>query len=96
MTTHPLDSLTADEINKAVDLYRAHDESDENTLFINVTLVEPSKESVRSYKEREEFDRTVKIVGVDYNPDGGFVASIDLKKEQDTALERLPNEAQAA
>ncbi|GIS76030.1 MAG: hypothetical protein CM1200mP12_17490 [Gammaproteobacteria bacterium] len=23
MTTHPLDSLTADEINKAVDLYRA-------------------------------------------------------------------------
>ncbi len=96
MTTHPLDSLTADEINKAVDLYRAHDESDENTLFINVTLVEPSKESVRSYKEGEEFDRSVKIIGVDSNPDGGFVASIDLKKEQVTALERLPNEAQAA
>ena len=96
MTTHPLDSLTADEINKAVDLYRAYDVSDENTLFINVTLVEPSKESVRSYKEGEEFDRSVKIIGVDSNPDGGFVASIDLKKEQVTALERLPNEAQAA
>ena len=64
MTTHPLDSLTADEINKAVDLYRAHDESDENTLFINVTLVEPSKEFVRSYKEGEEFDRSEKIVQI--------------------------------
>ena len=96
MKSHPLESLTAEEINKAVDLYRSHDKSDENTLFINITLVELSKEIVRSYKEGEEFDRSVKIVGVDSKPDGGFVASIDLNKEEVTALERLPNEAQAA
>ena len=96
MKSHPLESLTAEEINKAVDLYRSYDKSDEKTLFINITLVELSKETVRSYKEGEEFDRSVKIVGVDSKPDGGFVASIDLNKEEITALERLPNEAQAA
>ena len=96
MKSHPLESLTAEEINKAVDLYRSYDKSDEKTLFINITLVELSKETVRSYKEGEEFDRSVKIVGVDSKPDGGFVASIDLNKEEVTALERLPNEAQSA
>ena len=39
MKSHPLESLTAEEINKAVDLYRSHDKSDEKTLFINITLV---------------------------------------------------------
>ena len=75
MKSHPLESLTAEEINKAVDLYRSHDKSDEKTLFINITLVELSKEIVRSYKEGEEFDRSVKIVGVDSKPDGGFAVS---------------------
>ena len=43
MIKHPLESLTEDEINKAVDLFKSHDNSDENTLFTNITLVEPSK-----------------------------------------------------
>ncbi|MBK49469.1 MAG: tyramine oxidase [Chloroflexi bacterium] len=96
MKSHPLESLTADEINRAVHLYRSHGKADENTLFTNITLVEPSKETVRDYKEGQEFDRSVKIVGVDSNPDGGFVASIDLKKEKVIGIERLSNEAQAA
>ncbi len=96
MIKHPLESLTEDEINKAVDLYKSHDNSDENTLFTNITLVEPSKEIVRNYKDGDGFDRSVKIVGVDSNPDGGFVASVDLNKEEVSSVERLPNEAQAA
>ena len=78
---HPLSILSVDEINKAVEIYRSHNKSDDNSLFTNITLVEPSKETVRDYKEGEEFDRLVKIVGVDLNPDGGFITTIDLKKE---------------
>ncbi|MEC7910304.1 MAG: tyramine oxidase, partial [Pseudomonadota bacterium] len=80
--SHPLDQISSEEIEKAVDLYKSHDNSDENTLFINITLVEPSKEIVRNYKDGDGFDRSVKIVGVDSNPDGGFVASVDLNKEE--------------
>ena len=92
---HPLSILSVDEINKAVEIYRSYNKSDDNALFTNITLVEPSKETVRDYKEGEEFDRLVKIVGVDSNPDGGFIATIDLKKEEVIGIERLTNDAQA-
>ena len=46
MKLHPLESLTAEEINKAVDLYRSHDKSDENTLFINITLIFVRKKKI--------------------------------------------------
>ncbi len=94
-TEHPLSILSFDEINKAVEIFRSHSKSDDNSLFTNITLVEPSKETIRGYKEGEEFDRLVKIVGVDSNPDGGFVSSIDLKKEKVTGIERLSNDAQS-
>ena len=94
-TEHPLSILSFDEINKAVEIFRSHSKSDDNSLFTNITLVEPSKETIKGYKEGEEFDRLVKIVGVDSNPDGGFVSSIDLKKEKVTGIERLSNDAQS-
>jgi len=50
---HPLSILSVDEINKAVEIYRSHNKSDDNSLFTNITLVEPSKEIVRDYKEDE-------------------------------------------
>ena len=94
-TEHPLSILSFDEINKAVEIFRSHSKSDDNCLFTNITLVEPSKETIKGYKEGEEFDRLVRIVGVDSNPDGGFVSSIDLKKEKVTGIERLSNDAQS-
>jgi len=94
-TEHPLSILSFDEINKAVEIFRSHSKSDDNSLFTNITLVEPSKETIKGYKEGEEFDRLVRIVGVDSNPDGGFVSSIDLKKEKVTGIERLSNDAQS-
>ena len=102
MITHPLDSLTANEINKAVDLYRSHDESDENTLFTNVTLVEPSKDTVRSFKEGEDLYSSGlgkvfppnylvgKVVLIEDKPDNKLlnidVEFIDLPEEQDYFL----------
>ena len=43
---HPLEPITADEINIAVDLCRSHAGFDEAALFMNISLVEPEKEFV--------------------------------------------------
>ena len=47
---HPLDQITAEEINKAADLCKSREGFDENTIFINISLVEPEKEFTRTYK----------------------------------------------
>ena len=59
--THPLDQITSEEINKAADLCKSHESFDENTIFINISLVEPEKEFIRTYKSGEEFPRQLRI-----------------------------------
>ena len=51
---HPLELISADEINIAVDLCRSYEGFDENALFINISLVEPEKEFVRNYKQGDD------------------------------------------
>ena len=41
---HPLEQISAEEINNAVKLCRSLDGFDENALFVNISLVEPEKE----------------------------------------------------
>ena len=58
---HPLDQISSEEINIAVDLCRTYVEFDENALFMNISLVEPKKEFVRSYKQGDDCPRNLKI-----------------------------------
>ena len=51
---HPLDQISSEEINIAVDLCRSYEGFDENALFINISLVEPEKEYVRNYKQGDD------------------------------------------
>ena len=48
---HPLDQITADEINTAVELCRSSESVMDDALFVNISLVEPDKEFVRNFKE---------------------------------------------
>ena len=66
---HPLELISADEINIAVDLCRSYEGFDENALFINISLVEPEKEFVRNYKQGDDCPRNLKIRGIDSNED---------------------------
>ena len=48
---HPLEQISSDEINIAVDLCRSYEGFDENALFINISLVEPEKEFVETIRK---------------------------------------------
>ncbi len=91
---HPLDQISSEEINIAVDLCRTYEGFDENALFINISLVEPEKEFVRNYKQGDDCPRNLKIRGIDSNEDGGFVAIVDLKANKVDSLKRVSEKAQ--
>lgn len=91
---HPLEPISVDEINIAVDLCRSYGGFDENALFVNISLVEPDKEIIRGYKQGDDCPRNLKIRGIDSNEDGGFVAIIDLQANQVTSLNRVSKNAQ--
>ena len=91
---HPLEQISSDEINIAVDLCRSYEGFDENALFINISLVEPEKEFVRNYKQGDDCPRNLKIRGIDSNEDGGFVAIVDLKANKVDSLKRVSEKAQ--
>ena len=91
---HPLDQIGAEEIEHAVELCRSHKGFDENTMFINISLVEPKKEQIRNYKSGDELPRTLRIRGVDSNADGGFVVIVDIKANEISSFDRVSKEAQ--
>ena len=91
---HPLEQISAEEINNAVKLCRSFDGFDENALFVNISLVEPEKEFVRNYKQGDDCPRMLKIRGIDSKEDGGFVAIIDLKSNEVNSLNRVSEKAQ--
>ena len=93
---HPLDQITADEINTAVELCRSSSSVMDDALFVNISLVEPDKEFVRNFKEGDDCPRNLKIRGIDSQPDGGFVAILDVVAKKIAKVDRVPNEAQVS
>ena len=93
---HPLDQITADEINTAVELCRSSESVMDDALFVNISLVEPDKEFVRNFKEGDDCPRNLKIRGIDSQPDGGFVAILDVVAKKIAKVDRVPNEAQVS
>jgi primary-amine oxidase len=93
---HPLDQITADEINTAVELCRSSESVKDDALFVNISLVEPDKEFVRNFKEGDDCPRNLKIRGIDSQPDGGFVAILDVVAKKIAKVDRVPNEAQVS
>ncbi len=92
---HPLSILTNEEISKAVEIFKRHESYDENCSYSHISLVEPEKEIVRSFQLGNSFQRSVKLLGVDSAPDGGFIVIVDLDAGKITKFERLSNKAQA-
>ena len=89
--THPLEPLSATEIQDAVAIFRqAH--ADEHAVFCSSGLEEPTKSLV---KAGAPTDRVVRLLGTDSVSDGGFEALVNLTKQQIDRLDRLPSEAQA-
>ena len=70
MTTHPLDPATADEIERAVDLFRTAHGSD--AWFSSCGRVEPGKAALKAWQEGNDPLRVIRLLGVDRSGDGGF------------------------
>ena len=52
--SHPLDQISSEEIEKAVDLYKSHEKFDEETIFSNISLVEPEKQLLREHEATQK------------------------------------------
>ena len=91
--THPLDQIISEEINKAVDLCKTHQDFWEETVFLSISLVEPDKELLRK-GSNVELSRKLKIRGIDSNSDGGFESILDITNNQIISLDRVSNDAQ--
>ncbi len=78
--SHPLDALTADEVERAIAL--AQPQLGERAEFCSVALVEPSKEGLKSFAPGDPAPRRLRFLGYDYpdgeHPDGGFDMTVDL------------------
>ena len=89
---HPLDSLSVEEIEKSVTLFKRDKNSDENSVYSYIVLDEPDKEFVINFKPGDSFSRKAKIIGIDSNSKG-FEALIDLSNEEVVSIISLSENA---
>lgn len=81
--SHPLDPLTAKEIEAAAAL--AKSELSDKAVFCSVALVEPKKEVLDLQDVTRSVPRNLLLVGYEYtdsNPDGGFEANVNVDERQ--------------
>ncbi len=62
MKKHPLEMLTGDEIERAVEVLRASGRVTEDALFASIVLHEPNKAALRSWKPGDPVERRVRAV----------------------------------
>jgi len=62
--THPLEMLTGDEIERAVEIVRASGRIPEGALFAHIVLHEPHKDDLAHWKPGDPVERHVRLVVV--------------------------------
>ncbi len=88
--SHPLDSLTADEIVRAVAILKAERSLDDRTRFETVTLNEPPKEKVLSYREGDSFEREAFFIVFDNRTSKTHEAIVSLTDQKVTSWKHIP------
>ncbi|MGA7412686.1 MAG: hypothetical protein WBW33_19565, partial [Bryobacteraceae bacterium] len=78
MSRHPLEPLTAQEVETAVSLIKALPDFDGSTRIISVMLKEPSKEHVHTWPSVSIADRQAKVVLLDNTRNETSVVDLDL------------------
>jgi primary-amine oxidase len=77
---HPLDPLTADEINDAVTIVRKTRALADDVLFVRVFLHEPPKEIVLGFREGDPVDREAFVIVRDRRARATFEAVVSLRR----------------
>jgi primary-amine oxidase len=87
---HPLDPLTADEINEAVRIVKTQPNFPTDVLFSTVQLQEPPKPEVWNYKGGKNFRRESFIVVMDRPRNKTFEAIVDLRGKKILSWREMP------
>ncbi len=81
--THPLDPLTAEEVERAAALVKPG--LGDHAAFCSVALVEPPKDALKALVAGDHLPRRLRFMGFDHpegEPDGGFDAVVDLAADR--------------
>ncbi|MBI4783603.1 MAG: primary-amine oxidase [Oscillatoriophycideae cyanobacterium NC_groundwater_1537_Pr4_S-0.65um_50_18] len=87
---HPLDPLSAAEIEAAVSLVKTQQNLGEQVRFISVSLHEPPKGTVLSFESGQPFDREVEMVLLDNASRGTYEAIVSLTANAVTSWKLIP------
>ncbi|HEY9626383.1 MAG TPA: primary-amine oxidase [Coleofasciculaceae cyanobacterium] len=87
---HPLDPLSAAEIEAAVSLVKTQQNLGEQVRFISVSLHEPPKGMVMSFESGQPFEREVEMVLLDNASRGTYEAIVSLTANAVTSWKLIP------
>ncbi|MFQ3284198.1 MAG: primary-amine oxidase, partial [Natronomonas sp.] len=86
---HPLEQLTAEEIETAVDIFEAESELGSGVQYHNVMLNEPPKSATKAFEPGDPFDREVDIVA--RKDRETYEATVSLTEEELKTCEHIPD-----
>jgi len=89
--SYPLDPLTADEMQKAVQILRDEKLVTTNTWYNIINLKEPPKKEVLSWQPGTPFRREAFVSFYDYAKPGMTEAVVDLRTGKTISVKTLPN-----
>ena len=88
--THPLEPLTAQEVQLAVTLLRDHSKVTPTTRFVSVSLQESPKETVQQFTGRESIRREAFAVLFDNATNSCYEASVSLTDRKVLSWKHIP------
>ena len=86
---HPLDPLTATEVEWAVSLLRDERKLGDSWRFVSVTLAEPTRPSIVAFRPGQPFARNALAVLLETATGNGYEATVDLVGGRTTRFQRL-------
>jgi primary-amine oxidase len=88
---HPLDPLTAAEIERTTEILESHDEVDDTIGFYSYQPVEPPKDDLAEWEAGDAFDREVTAVLRDFEARETYEAVVSLTDDEVVSWEHLPD-----
>ncbi|HEV8674627.1 MAG TPA: primary-amine oxidase [Methylomirabilota bacterium] len=89
-TAHPLDPLTADEIDRAWEILRTQQTLSARTRVVSITLHEPPKEVVLGHRSGDAGERAAFVVVMDSAAARTYEAVVSLSRKQVVSWEHIP------
>jgi primary-amine oxidase len=89
-SVHPLEPLSADEVEKAVALLKKNGKVTPTTRFVSVSLKEPRKELVNGSTSRQNIPREALVVLFDNGKNACYEAALSLTKSELVSFKHVP------